>query len=302
MCKEGECMENYKASRGKGIYYILGSLFVYDALIIILLFLINSYIMSSLFKILLIGGSIYHIYYLFLISNLEYIADEEDILIYGALGLKKVHIPIKDIIGYSTSSEYLKCVRLSGFGRSTFALGRFIFSKIGASETYITSNNNVIFIKTNDGCYAISPKNVEGFEKFLTSKGVMEKELDKNKDSSVNLHKDKSFIHTLIAVSVVIFILTLTPFVLYITGRLPSQMPLNFDASFLPVQYGTGKQFAISQAIYGVLNMAVLFCMYYASYFYAKYDKKSANKFLYISLIISLAFLLVQFRILFTFR
>ena len=76
-------------------------------------------------------------------------------------------------------------------------------------------------------------------------------------------------------------------------------MPLSFNSNFEPARYGTGKQFAFKQMIYGVLNMAILFCMYYASYFYAKYDRKSANKFIYVSFIVSIVFFLFQLRTIF---
>jgi len=72
-------------------------------------------------------------------------------------------------------------------------------------------------------------------------------------------------------------------------------MPLNFDAKFNPIKIGTGKQFAFTQMIYGVLNMALLFCMYYASYFCAKYDRKSAYKYIYLALIVAMIFLIMQF-------
>jgi hypothetical protein len=83
---------------------------------------------------------------------------------------------------------------------------------------------------------------------------------------------------------------------------IPNNMPLNFDAKFNPIKMGTSKQFAFTQMIYGVLNMALLFCMYYASYFCAKYDRKSAYKFIYLSLIVAMIFLIMQFKILINFR
>lgn len=79
-------------------------------------------------------------------------------------------------------------------------------------------------------------------------------------------------------------------------------MPLNFNSNFIAIEYGTGKQFAFNQMMYGIFSMAILFCMYYASYFYAKYDKKYSKRFIYISLGISLILLLIQIKILYTFN
>src|SRR3712207_9114827 len=83
-----------------------------------------------------------------------------------------------------------------------------------------------------------------------------------------------------ILVSVIIVIFTVTPLLLYVNGTLPAKMPLSFNAAFNPIRMGTGKQFAFKQAIYGVLNMGILFCMYYAAHFHAKYDKKSAKTYI----------------------
>jgi hypothetical protein len=79
-------------------------------------------------------------------------------------------------------------------------------------------------------------------------------------------------------------------------------MPMSFDSKFTAIQFGTGKQFAFKQMVYGLFNMAILFCMYYAAYFCAKYDRKSSYKFIYISLILTLALLTIQIKILVTFR
>ncbi len=71
---------------------------------------------------------------------------------------------------------------------------------------------------------------------------------------------------------------------------------MSFNSAFNPIKMGTGKQFAFKQAIYGVLNMAILFCMYYAAHFHAKYDKKSAKTYIYVSLFIAIVFFLMQFK------
>jgi hypothetical protein len=159
-----------------------------------------------------------------------------------------------------------------------------------------------IYLKVRDTNYAVSPMPSDQFEKELMDRKISQMEWEYKWGKTPSLHKDKFFMRTFFVVSAIITILTLNPFILYLTDKLPSSMPLSFDASFRPLEVGTGKQFAFNQMVYGVLNMAILFCMYYASLFYAKYDRKSANKFIYAALIISSAFLLIQFRILYVFR
>lgn len=104
-----------------------------------------------------------------------------------------------------------------------------------------------------------------------------------------------------VTVSIIALALTVIPLILYLKGLIPEDMPLSFNRKFEPVKMGSGKQFAFKQTTYGVLNMAILFCMYYAAYFYAKYDRKSANLYIYLSLIISSAFFLMQLKIVFQF-
>lgn len=85
--------------------------------------------------------------------------------------------------------------------------------------------------------------------------------------------RTKKFLIPFLISSIIIIIMTLNPLILYLCNKLPLSIPLKFNAGFKPILFGSGKQFAFKQMVYGVLNMALLFCMYYAAYFYAKYDK-----------------------------
>lgn len=290
----------YKPAKGIGILYILGMMIFYDALIVLGIAVVNSYVLISLLKVFLALFSIYHIYYILICTTLKYGIDNNGVYITHLF--KKIRIPFDLIDNYSIEKGKIYGVRLSGFGTNSFALGKSVIKNIGTTNIFVTSNKNVFYIKTGEVNYAFSPLMVESFEGKLKEHGIQMGSWKNVSLKHVSLHKDKTFMVPFISVSLIITILTLNPFILYLANRLPGTMPLNFDAAFLPVEYGTGKQFAFNQMVYGVLNMAVLFCMYYASHFYAKYDRKSAKKFIFISLIIALAFLLIQFRILYTFR
>jgi Protein of unknown function (DUF2679). len=262
----------------------------------------NSYEISSLLKVVLIVFNIYQIYYLTIYTSLNYSIDNENLYINRTLGIKKVKIPFSEIEGYTKAKGHIRGVKLSGYGKNHFAIGRAIIDKIGIAYMFVTSTDNVIYLKTSDINYGLSPEDFDKFEKELNKKGVSPLTWEYKVNRNIHLHKDKKFLIPLIIVAIVTLIITLNPMVLYLYNKLPSMMPLNFNSQFVAVKFGTGKQFAFKQAIYGVLNMAILFCMYYASYFCAKYDRKSAYKFIYVSLIISLVFLIMQFRILVTFR
>lgn len=293
-------MEIYKPCKGKGIYYILGQLLVYELLLTVGLFFVNTYILFTLLKIAFVVITGYVLYYIFQYTSLKYGIDEKNLYIINFF--KTIKIAYEEIDYYKVEEGSINGVKLSGLGYNNFALGKSVIKNIGTTNMYVTSNKNIIYIKVNEKNYAITPMNFIDFKAILDKNNVVESNWTHNEEKHISLHKDRGFMVPLTLSSIIIFVLTLNPFILYLTNKLPSSMPLNFDSSFLPVDKGTGKQFAFNQMIYGVLNMAILFCMYYASHFYAKYDKKSAKKYMYISLLIAAAFLIIQIRILLTFR
>lgn len=297
----GDIMESFKQIKGKGLPYIIGETFLYNLFIIILIYLVDSYELSNLLKVTLIVINIYELHYILLYNSLVYIIDDEKICIKGIFGFKKDIIKIDSILGYQRTKGDIKGIKLYGYGKSYFALGKSIIDDIGIARMYVTSNKDIIYIKTEDMAYAISPEDCDRFEECLLNRGIKSTTWEYSIRKNINLHRDKKFLLPLITTSVIILILILTPFVLYLLDKLPAKMPLSFDANFNPVKIGTGKQFAFKQMTYGVLNMALLFCMYYSCYFYAKYDKKSSYRLMYISLLSALIFLVIQGKILFTF-
>ena len=295
-------MDSYTSKRGHGLGSMLLMTALYNILILILLQFTNSYIIDNLLKLLLIFCNIYQIYYIWLFQSLKCTIDSENLVIYAIGSLKKIILPLKEIEGYTLSTGKLKGVRLYGIATNNFAMGKFVIDKIGLSRMFVTDNKNVFYIKTKDINYAVSPVEYKKFEEMLIFHKLQGIDWRYTVNNSYNLHKDKHFIIPLVIVSIIILILTLNPLVLYLQHAIPDIMPLTFDAKFNQIKVGTSKQFAFTQMVYGVLNMALLFCMYYASYFCAKYDRKSAYKYIYLSLIVAVVFLVMQFKILINFR
>ncbi|MGH4125836.1 MAG: PH domain-containing protein [Clostridium sp.] len=295
-------MDSYISKEGHGLWFMLLMTALYNILVLTLLKFTNSYIVASLLKLILVSCNIYQVYYMLLYSSLKCTIDDQNLGIYAIGSLKKVIIPLNQIEGYTISSGTIKGIKLNGIAASNFAMGRFVIDKIGISRMFVTDNKKVFYLKTEHMNYAISPVDYEKFEGALAYHNVNRVEWKYKVNNSYNLHKDKQFILPLMVVSILTIILTLNPFILYLKNMIPNIMPLNFDANFNPIKMGTSKQFAFTQMIYGVLNMALLFCMYYASYFSSKYDRKSAYKFIYLSLVVAMIFLIMQFKILINFR
>jgi hypothetical protein len=279
------------------ILSVLANLFL-----VILTNFINSYILITLIKIGWISLDLYFLYYIFLDLSLQYIIDENQVIIKCFWGLKQTKIAFKDIIGFDVYEGSIRGVKLSGIGSEHFSFGRNIIDKIGTTYMFVTSSKGVLYLKTSELAYGLSPKDIKGINVILAKKGIKNSIDDHSVKGNADLYKDKQFIIPFIAVTVIIFVLTLNPFILYLKHKLPTNMPLSFDASFHPLVTGTGKQFAFKQMAYGVLNMLVLICMYYAAYFSAKYDKKTAYRYIYVALITASTFLMLQLHILWTFR
>jgi hypothetical protein len=294
-------MDSYISKHGRGLGFILLMTALYNILILILLQINNSYIVGNLLGIILWACNIYGVYYMILYSTIKCTIDDKNLTIYSVRIFKKITIPLNKVEGYNTSTGEIKGVRLYGISSNSFAMGRFVIDKIGIARMFVTDNKKIFYIKTKRMNYAVSPKDDKKFEENLINNNIQLAEWESKVNNSYNLHKDKHFILPLIGVSITILILTLNPFILYLKDSIPNVMPLSFDAKFHPIKMGTGQQFAFTQMIYGVLNMVLLFCMYYASYFCAKYDRKSAYKYIYLSLIVAIIFLIMQFKILINF-
>ncbi len=116
----------------------------------------------------------------------------------------------------------------------------------------------------------------------LKQAGIKEGDWEFKLNKNTNIFKDKRYFTPFIIVTIMILIITLTPMIFYLYNLLPDKMPLVFDAKFTPVGFGEGKQFAFKQMMYGALNMVILFCMYYVSYFTQNMIKLCLQIFIYI--------------------
>lgn len=291
-------MEEFKPKKSLALLEIIIYMVVANGLFLVLTRFVNSYMELNLLKLLVIMFDIYCFYYLLVIISLKYLVDKEHIVINTLMGLRKIKIPIEQIDGYNKYAGSIKGFRLSGFGRDRYAFGRYIIENIGVTHMFASSNTEIIYLHSESISYGISPIESETFINILEGRGIEKGKFETKINRNRELYKDKKLFIPFILTTIIIFYVTLNPFILYLKGALPPSMPLSFDGRFNPIVTGTGKNFAFKQMSYGVLNMIILFCMYYASHFNAKYDKKSAYKFIYIALAIAVAFLLFQMQIL----
>lgn len=291
-------MESYKPRRGIAIYELMFFILVVDIAIYFGVKLFNTYTEISLIKIFAVAFSIYCLFYILQTLSLRYKINEDGIEINALWGIKRVFISYEKIDGYNIQTGPIEGMNLSGVGRTRYNYGRSVVDNVGTSHMFVTSSKKVLYLHTEEISYGISPDNIEAFLQKVKEKGIEEKNFEMKLNKNRDLFKEKSFFIPFVLVALIIVYMTLNPFVLYLMDKLPDNMPLYFDATFRPVVQGTGKQFAFRQMTYGALNMIILFCMHYAAYFCAKYDKRSAYKYIYVALLISVVFLVIQIRIL----
>lgn len=290
-------MSNFKSDKGSNIFIIIFLTILFDVLIILTSKIVNSYEMLVLIRLLFVVFNLYQLYYIVLFGTISYSIEDNEFKITSIFNLKKIIIPLENIKSYNKAAGSIRGVKLTGYGTNSFALGKSMIDKIGKTHMFVTSNENIYYLQTEDGNFGISPSRPKEFEKLLLNKGIRLSDCNDIDNKEIHLHSQRNFILLLSLISIIIIVIIANPIILYLRGKLPSNMPLRFDSMFNPIEYGTSKQFIIKQAVYGVLNMAILFCMYYLSHFYYKYDEKVAYRYLYIALFIAVVFLIMQIKI-----
>lgn len=291
-------MEEFKPKKGLALLEIIMYIVVANGLYLAVNSFVNSYIELTLLQLLVILFNIYCIYYLLITLTLKYQIENNIVIINSLMGIRKIKIHLDDIDGYNVSTGPIKGFKLSGFGRDRYGFGNYVVDNVGVTHMFASSNSEVIYLHSSEISYGISPIDAEKFKNIIEEKDIELQEFETKVNKNRRLYKDKKLFVPFILTTVIIFYIILNPFILYLKQALPASMPLSFDGKFKPIVMGTGKNFVFKQMSYGVLNMIILFCMYYASHFNAKYDKRSAYKFIYIALAIALAFLLFQIKIL----
>lgn len=261
---------------------------------VIIIYLMDSYLMLSLTKMVLILCNIYFIYHIGVWFSVKYEITGEEVKIIAWGGIKKVNLKIKDIESFVVKQGKIKGIGLSGVSSNKFSIGRIAVQGLGTTRMFVTDNENIIYLKTEEMNYGISPKSCKEFEAALQELGVQNREWKKEYNKVHGLYKEKKFMIPMIITSVILIVITFMPIILYVLNKLPDIMPLAINSTMSVAKVGTDKQFAFSQMLYGVLNMAIFFCMYYAAHFCAKYDKKAAYRYIYVALFVAATFFYLQ--------
>lgn len=297
--REGGNVEYFNPlERQKGIQFIVFVTLLCNVFIILGSIYLDDYVLNIFLRAFLIIFNVYQIYHIAVFSTLKYAMDKDNFYIITLGGIKKVILPFREMERYIKVSGDINAIKLSGYGKKNFVIGKCFFEKIGFVNMYVTSSKSIFYLKNNQGVYGISPSDFEKVEDNLISKDIFTGDWYAKANKPVNLYKDKHFMIPLTISIVIIVFFTMRPVLLYYKNLLPSSMPLSFNIKFQPTIIGTSRDFLFKQMSYGAFNAAILLCMYFSAHFSAKHHRKSSYKYLYISLIIALIFFLIQEKIL----
>lgn len=292
-------MEYFKPLDSKKcIGFIVFITLLCDVVIVLGSIYLDDYVLNIFLRAFLVIFNIYEFYYIGIFATLKYAIDNYNLYIITYGGLKKIILPFESMERYIKVEGNINAIKLGGYGKKDFIVGKCFFKKIGFVNMFITSNKNIFYLKNNQGVYAVSPKDFKTFENKLISKNIFLGDWYAKLSKPMNIYRDKHFMVPLIITIVIIMFFTLRPIILYHKNLLPSSMPLSFNIKFQPTVIGTSKDFLFKQVSYGALNAAILLCMYFSAHFSAKHHRKSSYKYLYISLLISVIFLIIQEKIL----
>lgn len=297
-------MEVFRPARGKGLIFLSLITVVFDIVLFILMWLSNTYELRYAFILLLLVFSIYQLYYILGYISLKYEFNEDTIIINRCWGMRKIFVPVKNIKAYKIQEYKMKEIeglKISGYFIKDMIFGKAIINKIGATHMFITNSRNVIFLSTEEINYCLSPIDMKRFEDKLKACDIKNNELANIGFKGVKLYKEKKYLAIIIICAILLIVIPSIPMVLYLQGKMPALMPLSFDKNFIATKLGTAQQFVFKQTIYGILNMAIFFCFYFASYFFQKYDKRTAYGYLYLGVIICLSIMILQIKVLYTF-
>lgn len=287
----------YRFEKGWGFLYVLLATILFDIVTVSIIYLNSNYLLIFLLQSILVIFNIHQIYYLLLPVTLNLKIGENVVIINMFFGLRKIIIPFKSIIEVENNKLSNKGIKLSGFSSKSFSFGRVFFENIGTIRMFVTNNKNTIVIKTIKDNIAISPIEADRISEII-SKRIKNNILKEKNEIKTKLYKDKYFIIPFMITTILIITFMLRPSLMYISGDLSNlKLPIAFNSEFIPVKYGTAKDFLSNQLILGALNMLIMVCMYFTEHIYSKYDRKASYKYMYIALFVITVFFILQARI-----
>lgn len=235
---------------------ITGSLLFFDLIVIALFLMASSLIIRGLLIFLFLLMNLYGSYNLILLLSLRFRLTEKEFAISAALNLKRVRIPVEDIISWTRRITLLENVGTS-LHTARFALGKGLDSYGESADLFITSSKKSIFLKTKRGNFGISPEKADDFIAQLKQLGIPQQSGSERQFMNKDHQDGKTQLNQLTVYCIVLTaILLILPVLMHFTNLLPSWVPLS------QVEYITHNAYLESVFVKGLIAIVLIVLTY----------------------------------------
>ncbi|MFZ2257448.1 MAG: PH domain-containing protein [Clostridiaceae bacterium] len=246
----------YKPEKNNIKMIIMAILLLVDAVIIALFISMGSARIKGMLTFVFLLINLYGGYFLMLSITLKYTLSDKELTITGVYGLKKIQIPVAEILSWSRKISLLENLGM-GFATARFALGKGFDNTGEQAELFITSSKKVIYLKTNRGNYGISPEKVDEFVVQLKELGIaqqmgMERHYLKSDQNRGHGALNQLTLYCILLTAILLMI----PLAMYVSGLLPDLVQVS------TVGYMTRAHYLESVLTRGLIALLMLLVAY----------------------------------------
>lgn len=235
---------------------ITAGLLFFNLIVIALFLLASSMVIRGLLIFLFLLVNLYGSYYLILLLSLKFSLTEKEFAISAALNLKKVRVPVDEIVSWTRRITLLENVGTS-LHTARFALGKGLDSNGESADLFITSSKKSVFIKTKRGNFGISPEQADEFIQQLKLLGIPQQSGSERQYMNTDHQDGKTQLNQMTVYCIVLTaILLILPVMMHFTNLLPTWVPVS------GVEYITHNAYLESVFIRGLIAIVLIVLTY----------------------------------------
>lgn len=267
---------------------IIVSLILLDILFMLLFFTMASSRIRGIIIFLLLLSNLYGAYFLVLVLTLKYMLDEKELVISSAFHFQTKKIPIKEIESWSRRITLLDTVGIT-FSSARFALGKGLDNNGEQAELFITSSKKVIYLRTIQGNFGISPTDADGFITQLKMLEVPHKKMTERSFLANDESKGRNLLNQLTLYCIILTsILLFIPLVIYFTGLMPPLVQIS-DQTWL-------SQTAYLDSVFtrGLIALVMIIFCYAITILLSSIEGKYYYRSMYLPLVLIVIMLFIE--------
>ncbi len=278
----------YKPERNNIRTIIIAALLLADLILIVLFLNMDSSRIRGMLTFIFLLINAFGLYLIRLIITLKYILTDQELIITGTLNLRKIKIPVSDIESWSRKITLLDT---SGLGLSTarFAIGKGLDNNGDQAELLITSSKKVIYLKTKNGNYGISPEKADEFIAQLKALDIPQQSGSERRYLQQDQNRSRSNLNQIMLYCILLMaILLLIPVVMYFTGLMPQLVRT------AAVSYMTRKAYLEAVFTRGLIALVVMLVSYGVTILLSAIEGKYYYRIMFIPLIFVIVLLFFE--------